>query len=258
MVFKKIQDIFNLDGVVVWGSHGAWSFPNSIRGLFKILDKQFVQRDQHFFHTSLFIHSHLTRISFDRNWIVVEKDPVLYRRVPVSGPGSDPLSITGSFGCGGRFNIGTAQADKEAKKKMPGLVYPQPAHYTSQDRNTARKEYGDFQIPGSSAVTYELSLKARKQLRFIDADLAVKDLLFYISPLSEIVQSGRIDSTYCDVKKVIPTQLFAHWLWHECPMDRVDGIRFKSQADPEKYNYCLYLSSDAACKKLLKSKKIHS
>ena len=239
-----------LNGVIVSGQYGVWTFPNPTQKLFKYLDQQFISRDQHFYHTSQFIYSFLKNIAFDTKWIVTVKDPTLYRRVSGSGPGADPLSIVGSFGFGGRFNIGTAQASL-GNHPFKGLsVSPRGAHYSSEDKTTARQEFGDVGMPGSTAVTYQLKLRKRKQLKLIDADMAVRDLSSIFIALPDIIQGGTLGGAYLDIKKIIPTQLFAHWLLQHCPT-KVDGIIFNSQVNPNKRNYCLHLATNEDCKKLL-------
>jgi hypothetical protein len=251
---KRISSFVN--GVIVKGKYGAWGFPNATKRLFEVCEQQLIERDQQFLETSKYLHHYLRKFTFDRKWIVTEKQPVLYRRVPGVGPASDPLSVTGSFGCGGRFNMGASQVNKTAKQVFSNLAFPRGAHYSSNRSVTARKEYGDYGMPASTAITYRLTLKRRKRFKLIDVDAAVSDLEVYFAALPKIVRAGSLGGTYADIKNVIPTQLFGHWLMNACPISGVDGLRFESQVDQGGTNYCLYIPNDAACKSLLKCRKI--
>ncbi|MDQ3231437.1 MAG: RES family NAD+ phosphorylase [Pseudobdellovibrionaceae bacterium] len=240
-----------VDGVIVKGSHGAWAFPNETRKLFQVLDRQFLSRDIHFLETSKYLYEFLSQTSFPANCLTSIHPSVMYRRVSSSPPANDPLSVLGSFGTGGRLNIGGSQASGRMTKLFGSYARKRAALYLSEDPTTARKEYGDYGMPGSTAITYEVTFQdPNTPLTVIDLEQAVRGLQTYFPALPAIISKDSLGAVYEDVKVVIATQLLANWLYIGSPTPP-DGIVFESTRNPGFRNYCFFFDNDDACKKIL-------
>ncbi|MBM4253798.1 MAG: RES domain-containing protein [Deltaproteobacteria bacterium] len=241
-----------VEGVIVRGSYGAWAFPNEVKKLFRLLDRQLLSRDSHFLETSKYLFEFLSGTSFPESCLTHQVPLVFYRRVSSAPPANDPLSVIGSFGSGGRLNVGGSQSSSHMTRLFKAYAVKRAALYLSEDADTARKEFGDYGMPGSRAITYEIGfLKDEKNLTFVDLDEAVAHLAAYFPSLPEIVGKDSLGAIYEDVKVIIATQLLANWLTCESPVD-ADGIIFNSTRNPGKKNYCMYFSNDALCKTKLK------
>lgn len=234
-------------GVIVKGSHGAWAFPNEVKNLFQVFDQQLLSRDSHFLETSKYLFDFLSKTSFPQSAIQNSPAPVMYRRVSSAPPANDPLSVMGSFGTGGRLNIGGSQSSGSMTRIFKGYAAKRSALYLSEDSDTARKEYGDFGMPAATGTTYKIGYQTSQQVALIDLDLAVAQLGAYFPALSDIISKDSYGAIYGDVKVVMATQLLANWLLIESK-SKVNGIIFNSTRNIGKRNYCLYFDNDAACK----------
>ena len=206
---------------------------------------------RHFLETSKYLFEFLSGTSFPQSCLINQVPPAFYRRVSAAPPANDPLSVIGSFGTGGRLNVGGSQSSGHMTRLFKAYAVKRAALYLSEDADTARKEFGDYGMSGSTAITHEIRLlKEDNTLKLIDLDEAVAQLEAYFPALPEIISKDSLGAIYEDIKVIIATQLLANWLLIESPID-ADGIIFNSARSPGKKNYCLYFGNDTLCKSKL-------
>jgi hypothetical protein len=218
------------------------------------LAKRFAARDEYSLAASKLLFSQLIQFTFNPKWIVKLEKPKLFRRV---GRERDVLDTAGSLSDGGRFNIGGAQASSLVIKAFPNVGNKRSALYLGEDANIVRKEYGDFGVPCSVALTYVVQLKRKKNLALIDLKLVMKDLEKLIPNIGEIVEVNSMNGKWVDLKQPTPSQILGQWLMSVAP-EGTNGIRFPSSHDSKSSNICLYFNDTISCKQILSASVFNS
>lgn len=244
----------SLHTIVVKGRHGIHIFQDIRTLQWSILkmSELFSNRDTFNLLASKLLFKQLKQCSFDLKWIKKFENPELYRRV---GPKRDVLDTAGSLSDGGRFNMGGAQSSTHTSKAFAEIGGKRGALYLGENITVVQKEYGDFGMPGSKAVTYSIQLKRKKYIDLIDATLAINSLSKSIPNIKDILGSDSMNGKWIDLKQPTPSQIFGHWLMSHSPKGTA-GIKFPSTHDTNSSNICLYFEDSAACKKLLKATQL--
>jgi hypothetical protein len=244
----------NLHTIVVKGRHGIHIFQDirTLQWSILKLTELFSNRDSFNLAASKLLFKQLKQCSFDPKWIKKIDNPEFYRRV---GPKRDVLDTAGSLSDGGRFNIGGAQSSSQNSKAFLGIGGKRSALYLGQDVTVVRKEYGDFGMNASRAVTFSVRLRRRKYIDLIDVTLAINNLSKSIPNLKDILGADSMNGKWGDLKQPAPSQIFGHWLMNQAPVGTI-GIKFPSSHDNKSLNICLYFEDSIACKKLLIAEKI--
>lgn len=235
--------------LAIKGRHGVHLFTDIRTLQWSILNLMnfFSSRDNFNLAASKLLFSQLKQCTFDPKWVIKIEDPKLFRRV---GPGRDVLDTAGSLSDGGRFNIGGAQASSLVTKSFSGFGNKRSALYVGEDPTIVRKEYGDFDLPNSKAITYSLHLRRRKSVSLIDLKLVIKDLERSIPNIRKILGNSSMNGKWVDLKQPSPSQILGHWLIDLAPKGTI-GIRFSSYHDSKSSNICLYFNDTNSCKNLL-------
>ena len=244
----------NMNTIVVKGRHGIHIFQDirSLQWTILKLSEYFSNRDTFNFLASKLLFKQLKICYFGPSWVKRFDNPIFFRRV---GPKRDVLDTAGSLSDGGRFNIGGAQTSSRSSATFNGLGGKRSALYLGENRTVVQKEYGDFAMPGSKAITYSIKLKKRKHIDLIDVTLAINALSKSIPNIKEILGSDSMNGMWVDLKQPTPSQIFGHWLMAHSPKG-TQGIRFPSTRDHKSSNICLYFEDTIGCKKLLKAELV--
>ncbi len=112
------------------------------------------------------------------------------------------------------------------------------ALYLSEDAITARKEFGDEGMSGSTAVTYTVTTINSDDLRIIEMDAVLTGLSSAIPNIASMVGVPAMHGTWVDNKFPASSQILGHWLRHHAP-EGTHGIRFKA-VESNSYNVCLF------------------
>jgi len=72
-------------------------------------------------------------------------------------------------------------------------------------------EYGDFGMPGATAITHSVSLKRRAKLNLIDIGAALNSLAPQIPDLKAMVGNASMNGKWVDIKYPMPCQILGHW-----------------------------------------------
>jgi hypothetical protein len=160
----------NINTIVVKGRHGIHIVQDirSLQWTILKISEHFSNRDTFNFLASKLLFQQLKTCHFDPNWVKRFDSPEFFRRV---GPNRDVLDTAGSLSDGGRFNIGGAQTTSRSSAAFNGLGGKRCALYLGENRTVVQKEYGDFDMPGSKAVTYSIYLKRRKYIDLVGCDI---------------------------------------------------------------------------------------
>jgi hypothetical protein len=244
----------NMHPIIVKGRHGIHIFGDfrTLQWSMLKLTGFFSTRDSFNLSASKLLFKQLQQCSFDLKWMRRIEQPEYFRRV---GPKRDVLDTAGSLSDGGRLNIGGAQCSSLSSKLFLGIGGKRSALYLGEDAAIVRKEYGDYEIPGSKAITYSICLKRRKSILLVDFNLAVNSLSKSIPNIKEILGSDSMNGKWGDLKQPAPSQIFGHWLMQHAPKETL-GIKFPSSHDMRSSNVCLYFDDTNTCKNILKAKKV--
>lgn len=250
---KKIKIFLDQLNVIILAHHGTHIF-KSFRLLeqLKLRLESILKTEEHLrLSESRYLFQLLQGLKFNPNWVFKHEKPIYYRRV---GRNRDELDVAGSLSDGGRFNLGGAQTSSQFRNEFTPIGNKCGAIYLGEDIVTTQKEFGDFGMPGSTAITYQVQLKRRKYLNLIEVENVLKDLSLPIPNIRSLIGTQSMNGCWGDLKIPSPSQILGHWLMQHAEMN-VDGLRFCSTHDKNYFNVCLYMPDARAVKKLLKSQK---
>ena len=126
------------------------------------------------------------------------------------------------------------------------------ALYLGEDAAVVRLEFGDANMPGSTAVSYAVHLRRRAKLHLIDIEAVLAALEIQIPDLKAMVGNASMNGKWIDLKYPMPSQILGHWLMANAPR-KADGIRFPTAHGAVGWNVCLFFADTRACKTLLKA-----
>ena len=86
------------------------------------------------------------------------------------------------------------------------------ALYLGEDAAVVRLEFGDANMPGSTAVSYAVHLRRRAKLHLIDIEAVLAALEIQIPDLKAMVGNASMNGKWIDLKYPIPSQILGHWL----------------------------------------------
>jgi len=213
------------------------------------LSAHFRDQDRYRQAAAKYLVTELSHCTFEKAWLINVDRPVYFRRV---GQHRDVLDTAGSLSDGGRFNIGGAQASSRATEQLGAFCGKRSALYLGENAAIVRMEYGDFGMPGSTAITHSVSLKRRAKLNLIDIEAALNSLASQIPDLKAMVGNASMNGKWVDIKYPMPCQILGHWLIANAPK-KTEGIRFPTTHAAGGWNVCLFFADTRACKQLLKA-----
>lgn len=237
------------DKIVINGTSGTHVFLG-LRFFHDLIDrihKVVLSENSYRRSQSIHLHNLLINLQFNKSWVQSYANPIYYRRV---GKQRDVLDTAGSLSDGGRYNIGGAQTSTVAVQKFGHLARKRSALYLSEDDVTARREYGDEGMLGSTAITYLVKPSNLEVLNLIEMERVFADLSSAIPMMRNLEGSPSMNGTWVDIKFPTPSQLLGHWLIENSPKG-THGIRFKSSHPKCSNNICLFFNDTRECKKIL-------
>lgn len=164
------------------------------------------------------------KINFD-GFIETIDNPIFYRAVFGDW---DPLGTVGSFSCGGRYHVGTAQSSDDSAYK--NLAQKCAGLYVSLDVKTSEAEMQlSARTPPNVAKMYNLQLSRKNRVSLLNCNQLTKHLDLCLtglsSPLSEEINRHPLASAWEYVKVPKPSQIIGQWLRSNAS---VDGLVFDS------------------------------